>query len=102
MHPHEPSIFNLHRRLQTRGLFVAIRKPLHIIVVNAKRIISDYFKRIGRKGGMAGRGRAKARTRKQASMAAKKRWANGFVSKKKNVPRNNISLLGSSKRRRVG
>lgn len=42
--------------------------------MNAKTIISNHFKKIGRKGGKAGRGKAKARTSKQAREAVMQRW----------------------------
>jgi hypothetical protein len=37
--------------------------------------VHDYLAEIGRKGGAAGRGPAKARTSKQARRAAQARWA---------------------------
>ena len=38
--------------------------------------MSAYLAAIGRKGGKAGTGKSKARTRKQAQAAARMRWAN--------------------------
>lgn len=39
-----------------------------------KSQISEYLKKIGSKGGKAGKGKAKARTKAQARKAALKRW----------------------------
>ena len=42
---------------------------------------SEYFAAIGRRGGKAGTGKAKARTKAQARKAANARWANARMKK---------------------
>lgn len=49
--------------------------------MNEKEIIRNHYKRIGSKGGLAGTGKAKARTKTQARMAAKKKWDNYKANK---------------------
>lgn len=45
--------------------------------------IKDYLAKIGKKGGAAGRGSAKARSSKQARKAARARWGKAKKSKAK-------------------
>ncbi len=46
-----------------------------VISQNVKAIIKQYMAEIGRRGGKAGTGKAKARTTAQARKAANARWA---------------------------
>jgi len=43
--------------------------------------VTKYLASIGSKGGKAGTGKSKARTRKQAQAAARMRWANELAKK---------------------
>ena len=43
--------------------------------------VKQYLASIGSKGGKAGTGKSKARTRKQAQAAARMRWANELAKK---------------------
>ena len=52
--------------------------------------VHDYLAEIGRKGGAAGRGSAKARTSEQARAAVKARWAR-TKRKKRKAKRHNAS-----------
>jgi len=51
--------------------------------------VHDYLAEIGRKGGVAGRGPAKARTSEQAQAAARARWG----KRKKRVKRSPNTVL---------
>jgi hypothetical protein len=59
--------------------------------------VHDYLAEIGRKGGAAGRGLAKARTSEQAQAAARARWGKrkkrAKRSPNKEITRNRISSI---------
>lgn len=63
--------------------------------------VRDYLAEIGRKGGAAGRGSAKARTTEQARAAVLARWAKTKRKKKRKPKRHNAEAHGRAVARTV-